>query len=538
MLRYSGKILSLVCLLVSIGIGFAQEDTGTIYTQLTSDFDQLDPHLTNNSLGYQMAVTFYDRLTALDDDGNVIPALATSWEGSGADQVTFTLNPDATCTDGTPLGAEAVANSLLRMGADATGSPYMYRTLGGTAGNTENKYSVEFDNDAGTVTMIMNEPFSGLLIGLAMPWASVVCPAGLENPDSLVEEPQGSGPYTMTEALRGDRYVVDARPEYTWGARGITTADEGFPQRIVYQVVTNPTTAANLFLSGDLDVITGLTADLDRVEAYAEENGLFQTQGLNFGGRWIHMNQDEGLIGTNPAVRQAVFKAISAEEYLDVNYEGRGVVVNAFISPSSFCYDESLDSLYEETVGYDPEGARQVLIDAGFVEDANGMFMDESGNPLTIRFVSGAEGGDLTATELWILSWEEIGLTVDARITDFGGLTEALFASGEWDVAELPYGPPVPLPSAAQAFLSGDTATNTGNIHNETFVTESSAANSATDEAEICGHWSNAMAALLQDIEYKPTVADYGLWFGDGVEFTLFNGYPFTFDPLTIRITG
>ena len=56
-----------------------------------------------------MAITFYDRLVAMDDDGTIIPSLATSWEGSGADALTLTLNSDAVCEDGTPKMAATSA---------------------------------------------------------------------------------------------------------------------------------------------------------------------------------------------------------------------------------------------------------------------------------------------------------------------------------------------------------------------------------------------------------------------------------------------
>lgn len=523
----------LLGLLLSVNVLVAQDD-GVVYAQLGADFDQLDPHLTNNSLGYQMAITFYDRLVALDPAGNVVPALATRWEGSGADQLTLWIHPDATCSDGTPLNAEAVANSLLRMGANATASPYMYRTLGGVAGATEERYSVEFDNDEGSVTMIMHEPFSGLLIGLAMPWASVICPAGLADPEALVSEPQGSGPFVLAESLRGDRYVVEARPDYTWGPEGITTADPGFPKQIVYQVVSNESTAVNLFFNGDLNIISVGGPDLERVEA----GGFFHVVGTNFGARWVQMNQDPGLIGTNPAVRQAVFKAISRDEWLDVGYSGRGQLSNAWISPEVVCYDPGLDPLYEETVGYDPDAARQILLDAGYTEGSDGKLVDADGNPLTVRYVDSSEGTQADVAELVILSLEDIGITVEANITDFGGLIEALFTTGEWDVAILPYGPPVPLPSAVQAFLSGATATNTASLNNQTFIDELNAANAATTEEESCAHWSSAMAALLQNYDYKPLGADSANWFGNGVEFTLYNGYIGTFDPVRTRIVS
>lgn len=53
---------------------------------------------------------FLDNLVSLDDDGQVVPWLAESWEASD-DGLTYTLalKDDVSFTDGTPVDAEAVA---------------------------------------------------------------------------------------------------------------------------------------------------------------------------------------------------------------------------------------------------------------------------------------------------------------------------------------------------------------------------------------------------------------------------------------------
>ncbi len=127
----------ILVLILLTGAVAVQDTFTTAYAYLTQDFDVLDPQVTNTTFSYQVAITFYDRPVAMDDDGNVIQSLATSWESSGADALTLTLNADAVCTDDTSLNAEAVANSLARMGANDTGAPFVYRTLGGAAGATE-----------------------------------------------------------------------------------------------------------------------------------------------------------------------------------------------------------------------------------------------------------------------------------------------------------------------------------------------------------------------------------------------------------------
>ncbi len=378
----------------------------------------------------------------------------------------------------------------------------------------------------------MHEPFGALLVGLAMPWASIIYPAGIDNPDLLIEGPQGSGPYALVESVRSDRYVAQARPEYTCGARGSTTADKGFPQTLVYQVVDNKTTAANLFLAGERNIVTISGADFDRVAAAA----TFAANGYSFGAVWLHVNIDEGLIGADPAIRQIVYKAVSREEYLDVGFGGRGLFTNTFVSPQAVCFDAGLDAEYDEAVGVDPEAARQILADAGYAAGVDGMLADADGNPVVLRLVdygyAGSEG-----SELLILSLEVVGFTVGPIIVEFGGYLERLVLTGEWDVAILPVNPPVPPPSALVGYFSGGGAINTASTANATLDAEFALANVTAGE-ESCMHWSNAMRALLEDFDFKPLFSPERTDFGQGVEFTLFNDYTGTWDPITTRIVG
>lgn len=141
------------------------------------------------------------------------------------------------------------------------------------------------------------------------------------------------------------------------------------------------------------------------------------------------------------------------------------------------------------------------------------------------------------AAELLILSLEDVGFTVEPHIVEFGGYLERLLRTGEWDVSILGVNPPVPLPSAMVAYFSGGGAINTASTANATFDAEFALANVTAGE-ESCMHWSNAMRALLDELEFKPLFSEERTYFGQGVEFTLFNNYTGTWDPITTRVVG
>lgn len=46
------------------------------------------------------------------------------------------------------------------------------------------------------------------------------------------------------------------------------------------------------------------------------------------------------------------------------------------------------------------------------------------------------------------------------------------------------------------------------------------------------------MRALLENVDFEPLFAEERTYFGQGVEFTLFNNYTGTWDPITARVVG
>ena len=83
-----------------------------------------DPAVISDGLSAQVLGQVYEGLTAMDVDSQLQPALAQGWriEADGA-RLVFELRPDLTFSDGTPLDAEDVRRSWLRVLDPAAPSP-------------------------------------------------------------------------------------------------------------------------------------------------------------------------------------------------------------------------------------------------------------------------------------------------------------------------------------------------------------------------------------------------------------------------------
>lgn len=84
-----------------------------------------DPHgVQNNESDYLIISLVYDALTVPGATSNVAPRLATKWESSAdLKRWTFTIPDNATFHDGSPVTAEDVAWSLVRLRNTPSASP-------------------------------------------------------------------------------------------------------------------------------------------------------------------------------------------------------------------------------------------------------------------------------------------------------------------------------------------------------------------------------------------------------------------------------
>ncbi len=514
-------IVVVLSLLLPATVSPAVAQSGpTVTVRLGGDWDTLDPHLTRTEYGYQMVYALYDRLVAIDTDGTIIPALAASWDAA-PDSVKLTLRKDATCSDGTAVKPSVVAASLERMGAPETKAPYTYRVIG-TDG-----YKVTHDDAAGTVTITTAKPFSDLLTGLAMPFASIICPAGLKDPASLQSQPAGSGPYTLEKAVRGDSYTLAARPNYTWGRKGRTTADA--PSKIVFRVMESNTTAANALVTGDLDIGSVLGQDLDRVAANPD---LFRLDGINFGSFFMLFNQAKGRPSADPVVRRALAMAVNREDYLKAQFFGQGKVASSYIAPQVPCFASKAEELIPK---YDPKAAQKLLLDNGWTLGSDSK-LTKDGKQLKLKVIGYT--GQNSGPEYLAESFNAIGAASDLAVTDFDTFGGALFGTGDWDISSFPFNPPMPSPNTITGFVSGpapDKGSNVGSVQNDTFVSERLEALKNIGD-ERCKHWVAAQESLVKNVDLLPLVNDIATWFGQkGFTFELYNNYQMAIDPLSIR---
>src|SRR5262249_47791611 len=156
---------------------------------------------------------------------------------------------------------------------------------------------------------------------------------------------------------------------------------------VVVKVVTNETTAANLLLTGGLDIAKIGGADLNRLLSDSSVRSKSATGYYNY---YMVFNQDPSRPTSDVTVRKALVSAIDQNAYNQAGNQGRGELSPSFLMPKADCFDPKTADLLPKNPG--PDAARQVLLAAGYTAGPDGK-LQKDGKPLVIEFTSSTVPG-------------------------------------------------------------------------------------------------------------------------------------------------
>lgn len=467
----------------------APVNDGSFVLGVGNDPGNLDPSMTVLSVTRTVSRLSYDTLVHQRQDGTFVSQLATDWE-VGPQEITFTLDPDVTCSDGSPLTATDVKDNIDYVSDPENQSPLLGVFI--PAGLT-----TEADDEAGTVTVTAAEPNAFLLHGFTNVF--ILCRSGLDDHDALAQETHGTGPWVLSEAVADDHYTYTRRADYAWGPDSTALEGDGVPEEVVVRVIANPTTLTNLVLSGEVNAATVIGADADRLDA----EGVDKIELRSPQGEFV-FNQAEGQPGSDPEVRQALLSALNIEALATVA-TGRedSQSVGLVTTEPQPCQGDTVSG---NLPTYDVEAAASALDAAGWTAGPDGV-RTKDGEPLAMTFVYPAGTGDsvAAAAELAEQMWREVGADVTLQSVTSTQINEVLFATGDWDAGWVPL--TVSLPSQLVPFFSGPGApdgTNFGHLDNTVYNENSVEALSTGDTEEACALWNEAESALISEGDVVP----------------------------------
>ncbi|NUR84151.1 MAG: ABC transporter substrate-binding protein [Nonomuraea sp.] len=474
---------------------------GTFTMAIAADPDNLNPLASGSAYTHAIGRFLYDSLVSLRQDGSVGSGLARSWKQRRT-SVTFTIDHGVTCG-----GGEAVKPSDLAAGFAYVTDPGNGSQLLG--GSVPAGLKATADDGAGTLTLSVPQPDPFLLRKVSD--VLLVCPKGLRDPTSLKRGADGTGPYTLTEAVADDHYTLVKRPGSRW--------EPGMPDKVVFKVVKNETTAASLLLAGQISAASVRGADRARLEAAK----LYSRQARSVLGE-LFFNQAEGRPGADERVRRALVTALDLPELGKALTGGAGLPTQSLVSvePKACAGDSVTGNL----PAHDPGQAETLLAQAGW---------GRNGKPLRLTLLYTSElGARATAmAELAAQRLRPLGVELSIKQTVRAEYAQIVFGSGDWDLTILPIG--ASLPTNLMPFVSGPTPPKGSNFaHIDNADYERLTARAAAKGADGCADWLSAESALVRRLDVVPFADDTIPVFANGARFEVVAG---EVSPQSIRMS-
>lgn len=465
---------------------------GTYTEPLDGDPGNLNP-LQAVTKQTQTVIPFaYDSLININSKGRVVPQLAGRWETTPK-RVTFTLRKGITCSDGTPLTARDVARNYEYIKDPKNASPLIGSAL------PSSDFTVRADDAARTVTIELPTPYAFLLQGAGL--VPIVCPKGLDDLDALAQRTEGTGPFVLSEVVADDHLTFVVRKGYKWGPNGATTAEPGFPRKVVFRIVKDQTTGANLLLSGQLTAVTTTGTGRARLAGKG-----FQEMNSEQGPYDLWFNQRRGRPTADPGVRRALAQAVNIEELAKVTTEGTGVrATHLTVLPPGPCPGNTVQGALPS---HDPAAAAQLLDEAGWTPGADGI-RARGGRRLELTLLYPSLGPGVSAgMELVARQWKDLGVDVKLETQSPNAFAETLFAGAKWDVAWLSFA--MGYPSEIVATLTGPPSPEGSNyaaISNPEYTRLSAEALTRPGKAG-CELWHQAERALFENVDLVPVATN------------------------------
>ena len=408
MQKVTGVALATLMAASSAGLGaFAAEDGADkiVNIGVTDSLGGVNPLMMDQTeINKYAADLQFLPLVELDPELNFQPMLADSV--TTEDNQTFTVHIDdaATWSDGTPVTAEDVEFTILRLASPVVNNTtmmlYAFEGIGDDGFTEEGATSIDGIKvvDDKTITFTAKSPmalttfentYGRYIHTLPKHVLADYSDEELMTLDWFNHPDVISGPYFLTD-YDTDHYVsYEANADYWKGAPKIGKLN--------------------------LKIVEG--------SQITNQSAFIQTANI-----------------PDARVRQALLYAIDRNQLVEQLLKGHGEVVDGFLSSASPFFDDSI-----EPTPYDPEKAKELLAEAGWDGSQTLRFYVNSGDS---TFVNGAQ--------VLVAEWAAVGINVEVTTVDLATLM-TVAGSTDYDImaVQYTYAPVDPYPDV-DWLLSGE----------------------------------------------------------------------------------
>lgn len=372
----------------------------------------LSPNDAGPTVHWAMISNIHNAMLQVNINGELEPVLAESYEvAEDGLTYTFKLRQGVKFHDGKELTAADVKYTFEYYSNVENGS-----TL---ANNFLNMGEVETPDDY-TVIIHMNDINAAFLMNASTSWIVQGEYHGEVGEDVYRTQPIGTGQFKLAEWVPAEYTLLEAFPDHFRGRPKVDFLRQN--------TVPEPSVRSIALETGEADSATWPLLVEDSLRLRDEEGyPVFATLASSV--KHFPLNNKHPIL-SEKLVRQALITAIDRQRIIDELWNGAAQVAHSNLSPANAFYHKADVKKYE----YDPEAAKALLEQAGWVEGADGI-REKDGNKLT--FTCTTITGDQARrpiAELVQQFFKEIGVDMQLAEAPVAAINEALKA-GDMDAS-------------------------------------------------------------------------------------------------------
>lgn len=353
--RWRTGILALTAATLLAGTASAEELT----IGVRSGAESMDPHFSAIGINVSAMKNVYETLTGRDNNLQLVPGLAESWEPISDTVWRFKLRPGVKFHDGSDLDAADVVHSINRI-------PQAAGPDGGLVTYTRRIVDAKAVDDL-TVDLTTDTPAATLPLDLTRLFV-IPSEVAIDTPVTDFNSGEaaiGTGPYKLTSWQAKGDMVIEPFADY-WG-------EPAKWDKVTFSEISNDSARVAALLSDRVDMINyAPPTDVERIE---REDGLEVFKGPSV---YIFMlfpdyrddtpnvrAKDGSALSENPLkdlkVRQALALGINREAISSRVMEGLATPASQIITKGFFGWNPDLPELE-----YDTDKAKALLAEAGY----------------------------------------------------------------------------------------------------------------------------------------------------------------------------
>ncbi|WNZ27604.1 ABC transporter substrate-binding protein [Leptolyngbya sp. NK1-12] len=366
------------------------------------DADSLDPQRTTTTLSWQIFDQLYDTLLAFNDQGEIVPNLAKSWQVSkDGKEVTFTLNEGITCHDGSAFDATDVKYTAER--ATDAKNPSVTKGAWGPIAAVEVV-------DPQTVRFKFSSPFGAFVSFMADPFASMLCDSNEALGDQFgVSQAIGTGPWKLVNWTKGDQIELEKNPDYKKFGRPVENPGAPYLDKLIVRQIPEAQARLAGLQTGEVQLI--VNPPLDDLDSVRNDSNLELHVAKNTGQNFFF----EFTISRPPfndiRARQAVAHAVDVDAAIQTAF-GEGLVEREKCPISRGVFGNDQDFCGQFTYEYNPEKAKQLLAEMGYGPD----------KPMEVILMTSTGDNREKMVQIFQSQLGQVGINAKIETMDIGSL--------------------------------------------------------------------------------------------------------------------